>query len=320
MDVLSWLLGGALLACTEPADPDSGGLDSGLPVDSHLRPGDSAIEDTGIDLPECGSAWVDVDVGTPDCGVREGGCVECWSRDSDVREFVDNVPPARFREVSAKDYWDTSWGGGLICGIGRSGTTHCWGGDVPIPGALATLSIGDATTCAIRVDRSLVCVDRYVDGVDLPGPFWAVDTAPNETGWCAAPADGGILCDDGYVDGVEGRFIQLSNDGHGNGCGLRADGTAACWSLGSVSRDLESKGTIAAVANLTHSAVVLTTDGRLEATALTGDVPGLPTAVFSAIDDNGHAMCAVRADGSDIECFDYLGRSLPGPDDDTPTW
>ena len=282
--------------------------------------GDSIPDETGLNLPDCGSGWVDVDAGFPACGIREGGCVECWSNDPRAEYLVDGVPNARFTEVSVQDEWDPSWESGVICGIGVAGLTHCWGGEVPIEGELRSISVGELTTCAILKGRSLICVGRYVEAVEISGTVLAVDTAPLEGGWCAAPTDGGIQCDDGYVAGVRGRFTQISNDGHGRGCGVRDDGSAACWNPAFGTRELESKGTIAAVAHLVQSAVVLRTDGRLEAIPLTGDGPDLPQGAFRAIDDRGTAMCAVRADGSDIECFDYQGRSLPGPDDDTPTW
>lgn len=300
-------------ASTNPADPSEESVDSVARTDS------APLDETGIDLPDCGSAWVDVDIGAaPTCGIREGGCVECWSEEPFAQDLIDAVPNARFAEISVRDYWDTSWGGGLICGIGLEGRTFCWPEyppDPPITGEFTTIRLGDATSCGITSDGRLVCDDRSSGAFEKSGPFMAVDVSPNEDGWCAAPTAGGLVCEDGAVDGLDGAFVQISYGGSREGCALRDDGVAVCWSprTGPVEIEAADGLDVLAVAYLSQSIVLLRSDGTLEGVAWKGDIPDLPSGLFAAIDDCGVGMCAVELEGADIHCFARNGIPLPGP-------
>ena len=113
----------------------------------------------------------------------------------------------------------------------------CWGGnsdgqaDAP-EGKFTAVSPGDAHSCGIRTDWTVVCWGGRRDGqVDAPeGKFRAVSAGNGYS--CGVRSDGTAVCWGenwwGRADAPWGKFIAVSA-GETHSCGVRSDGTVACW-------------------------------------------------------------------------------------------
>ena len=98
-------------------------------------------------------------------------------------------------------------------------------------GQFVGVSARTAYTCGERLDGAVVC--WQLDGSeipDLPGGL-VHDLAPELLTWCMVGDDGSIQCEAVWPDQApppEGRFSTIVA-GMIHFCGLRTDGTVACW-------------------------------------------------------------------------------------------
>ena len=297
----------------------------------------------------------------------EGGLVyldiECCSYTVDDPTFthvavraVNNVGvgPWSERMHLGPGYLDVTVGYDFACGLRTNGTVKCWGSydtggdgysvlseeiDIGTPdGSYSDLS-ADGYPCrlhALRSDGTIECWiwgERHYlvvpdgdvpegsdqgyfvvsDGSDVPeggdvvpeGVFKSVD------GKCGIRADGTLACwgDPTVVsDAPQGTFESVSAAGYA-ACAIRADGTLACW--GEPSSPVVSdapQGTFESVSATGYAACAIRADGAL---ACWGEpsspvVSDAPQGTFESVSATGYAACAIRADGT-LACWGRKG-------------
>lgn len=293
-----------LVACS------SGGPSS---VDSPQPSGDS--DQPSVTDSECTGPWTQVAAGPGlHCGLRDTGCVTCWTLDDAFAALVAEVPSGHFSDVDVADYWDPSWEQGTICAAAAEADVTCWGQDALITGRFEQVDLGYAGQCGIS-STGVHCVDRYGGASDLPGRFATVSVAPFESDWCALDLDGALHCSS-YDPPVDGPFVELTHFDRRSGCALRADSTVACWE-GATATELEIPaldGAVVQIAVPGTFVVLLDEFGALSAVPLAEEPPDLPSGLFSAIDAGVTETCVVTDGGSGVLCFDRDGTIHHAPD------
>jgi len=137
------------------------------------------------------------------CGLRVEGTIDCWG----INHQGQATPPdGTFTAVSA--------GGGHSCGLRTTGVTTCWGsdddGEATAPdGTFIEVSAGGFHSCGLRTDGTLEC--------------WGADDQLARTS-----TDEIVRVRDGRSSPPDGEFVAISAGGE-HSCGLRRDGTVACW-------------------------------------------------------------------------------------------
>ena len=182
------------------------------------------------------------------CGLRTDGTVACWGdRDGSWRNrgWVWVEPPGgRFTAVAST--------GDRVCGVRDDGSIECWGFNLwwpwaalPPEGRVAAIDTGGFTySCALGVDGTIQCWGRPVGGSGLVPPagrFSAVATGRSRNEYASYysgyPTSCAIRAGDGTVDcwgsplagSPGGQFSAISSGLYRLFCGLRTDGTVACW-------------------------------------------------------------------------------------------
>ena len=267
------------------------------------------------------------------CGLRTDGTLACWG---DREEDWVDPPQGRFTAI------DT---GLRSCGVRADGTIECWGANpwwpwlAHPPGEqfVALDTGGSSFSCGIRSDGTIRCWGT-VQGVEAPGGrFTAVATGPSR----AYPASVtelatacGIRSDDGTLDcwgnpfagSPDGQFTAISA-GRGGLCGLRTDGTVACWRGNrpdgpdrtdrTYRTDVPQGRFLTVAAGYPMSCGIRADDGTV---VCWGDgEPGWtepPEGRYSALDSFGShsesGFCGVRADRT-INCWGDIRDELADP-------
>ena len=182
-----------------------------------------------------------VDTGQRSCGVRDDGTIECWGNNP-WWPWRTHPPDGQFAAV------DTG-GFNYSCALGIGGAIGCWGG-LYSSGGLVTpasrftaVATGRATnqypsspshyptSCAIRADdRTVDCWGTYLAG-SPGGQFKAIDGGLYGR-YCGIRTDGTVACwrwnRTDRTDVPEGRFRAVAA-GVTMSCGIRVDATVACW-------------------------------------------------------------------------------------------
>ena len=232
------------------------------------------------------------------CGLRTDGTTVCWGSNQGGKA----TPPSgeKFKHISS--------GTNSSCGIRENGVAVCWGGaygtSQELPGGpFASISVGESYTCAHREDGGTDCWggDGFTVCKGMPGGFFGCHEpfgsefipplppagqrftsfsteAPN----CGLRADGSAVCWTHYDSGLvpepeEERFTSISASEH-HACALRPDGTAACWG-----RDRYGEASPPSGENLTAP------PGVSIPTGLVAISSGF--AQTCALDDDGNAYC-----------------------------
>jgi hypothetical protein len=187
------------------------------------------------------------------CALNLDHTIGCWLEHAGYPAWRTMPPSGEFAQIAA--------GGGGLYAIATDGSLAGWRGEPPPSGRFRKVTGG---TCAIRDDGTIACWGtRDLDPHPPAGTFVDIATAGPQAA-CAITTDGTIACwgypqvtpsppagtftrisggcecairaDSGSVTcfGLHaatppiGRFAELSGDS-GNTCGLREDGTLACW-------------------------------------------------------------------------------------------
>lgn len=123
------------------------------------------------------------------------------------------------------------------CALDLEGRPRCWGQKIAFPEEDRYLALvaGYGSWCALRVDRSLVCVGGGDASSGFPpaGPFESIAMSENSDYACALRPDGTLACwgEDVLVDygpPPTGVFKSVSV-GNRNACALPEDGIPVCW-------------------------------------------------------------------------------------------
>ena len=136
------------------------------------------------------------------------------------------VPEDAFRTIAV--------GGDKSCGLLADGSVKCWGGSNwwHPKGAFNTIAIGpEGVFCGLRAYCSLECEGKFADDSDPPtGPFRALSVGESQA--CGLRADGTLACwgvnFPPPIDPPPGLYSSVSA-GLGYSCGVRVNRTVVCW-------------------------------------------------------------------------------------------
>ena len=166
------------------------------------------------------------------CALNEGA-LTCWgSGFTDGAEAVQEVPP--LSSIQA--------GLAFTCGLTPSADMACWYLEsrelVINPGPFIDTGIGLHHACAIRVDRTAFCVQKYQDHSrrSQPPPTKFVQISGGWRHACGITEASDIECwgsgapsaQGERLNAPKGKFTAISI-GWRNSCALNPDGYATCW-------------------------------------------------------------------------------------------
>jgi hypothetical protein len=216
------------------------------PAPSVLSP---AAEGTFVDL-----------TGSPDgrlCGRTAKGEARCWGPPGPGAECFARPLPGPFDELAMST--------GMTCGRRADGTVACWGASADEQGQTAcfawdtgrpagfdyamlrpldptvryrALAMSDDSICGLTTDDRLVCNGYLQLSASVPG---ARAVAAGDFHACVLGGDGAIRCVGPHVDLVIPEFSMAPLQAPPTGamkelhmaslvhCGVKADGTLACW-------------------------------------------------------------------------------------------
>ena len=176
--------------------------------------------------------WMSSSPSIHECGLRPDGRLECWGFRDPIRA-ADGVEPL----VSAAmfDYE-------VMCGVRAEGSLACWHSDDRSASVGELVDLDEWTAEPARDDAAGGGVDRPLSS---GGPFSQVYSVSRSL--CALSVAGEVSCwwsarlgedppegrfvdvpEGSFVDVPEGRFVDVAV-GVRHGCGIREDGTVACW-------------------------------------------------------------------------------------------
>ncbi len=213
------------------------------------------------------------------CGLRPGGSVDCWYLLE--RAWWHHGPEGVFVAVSAA--------AGHACGVRPDGSLECWsprwppGMGAPRANAPVAVSSGDGATVAGVRGRGVPGGLSWVLG-DLPaGPFVALDAGWDDV--CGVRADGSVACWGGA--------------GSGRVCQVGAAGEVSCGELAVV----EHEGVFEEVTVGFGYGCGLRPSGEAACwQASDGDPPPGP---FEALDAGWRKACGLRAGGAEVVCWGF---------------
>jgi alpha-tubulin suppressor-like RCC1 family protein len=194
-------------------------------------------------LPAEAKSWTRVAAGQlHTCGVRTGGSVTCWGRNTDGQIGAGTIGEAKLAPavVGASGFSDNIAGGvNHTCAIKTDKTLWCWGknannqlGDNTTTDRLtptqigadadwALVSLGNLSSCALKTDGSLWCW-----GLNSSGQLGLGDYAQRKV---PTPVPGGAVWAE-----IRMGFVHT--------CGRRKDGTLWCWGSGELGQNANGDG------------------------------------------------------------------------------
>jgi hypothetical protein len=223
-------------------------------------------------------------------------------------------------------------GSDLLCGIRSDDSLDCWGRDAISvadhpDGPFIGVSAARRAACAIRADGTLQCWGRWYSDVAHDsqvvapeGMYGKVDLAEEQG--CAIGIDGRVTCF-GYFDQsgsrvgvvpIDGAFADVAaiHDDFG-GCGIRTDGTVACWgddTWGQASPP-EGRFTDIAAGRMTVCAIGIDSHISCWGRGLYGAADP-PAGHYSALAIGGDTGCAISTIDESLDCW---GADLGRPPD-----
>jgi len=258
------------------------------------------------------------------CAVKTDGAVACWGRN----DYGQATPPAgTFTQVSA--------GGLHTCGVKTDGTIVCWGwniyGQTTAPaGTFSEVSAGLWHTCGVKTDGTVACAvmescditcgrplrekNDFGQAIPPSGTFTQISAGSLHT--CGVKTDGTLACwgknDSGESTPPVGAFTEVSA-GSQHTCGLKTNGTIACWGDNSLGKTPTARFVEISV-GVDH-ACGLKASGAVECWGNNNNGQATaPTGTFSEVSVGAFHSCGVKTNGT-IACWgsnDY-GQSAPTP-------
>jgi len=196
---------------------------------------DGTIACWGYDAPTPPlGAFTSVSVGASSaCAVRTDGSMACWG---DSTYLKSAAPGGPFTSVSVD--------GDFACALKIDGTVACWGAPSPTEtpvGTFISFSVGFPMMCGVkRSDGTLACFVRGSTGCTQDGIRDCVDSTPPGGTFtsvsagayfaCGVRTDGTLACWGMATSSVlpEGTYTSVSVGNDDGLCGVRTDGTLAC--------------------------------------------------------------------------------------------
>jgi len=196
-------------------------------------------------FPPPGGTFTFVSVGANDaCAVETDGTVVCWG---DGPHHSNPIPPSGGTFTSVSQGLEPA--SSLVCAMKTDGTLACTGGgNTAAPdGTFTSYSMGWPMACGVRPDGTVACFS-----LGDPTSSWCVEFEGASAG-CVFPFPGGT-----YTSVSAGGAIA---------CGVKTEGTIACWGL--------------------------------------VDSSGVPAGTFTSVSVGGDGgVCAIRTNGS-VVCWYY---------------
>ena len=167
-------------------------------------------------------------------------------------------------------------------------------------GKFASVSAGSDHNCGLRVDGSVACWGNNKFAQAPPPSEKATATeAPRATGEISATAGVGVVGDAGGRV-TKGKFASVSA-GYDHNCGLRVDGSVACWGNNEFGQATPPEGEFVSVsAGYTYNCGVRV-DGSVACWGGNdfGEITP-PEGEFASVSSGRGHICGLRADGSVI--------------------
>ena len=182
------------------------------------------------------------------------------------------------------------WGSNKDPGGGRAGQA------TPPEGAFVSVSAGWRHTCGVRTDEEVVC--------------WGYDRFGQAGGEPAAITEAGqTITNLGEPESVVktgGEFTSVSA-GRTHTCGVRANGSVACWGTNEVGRSEPPEGQFTSVSAGSSATCGVRTDG---AVACWGGLRPPPEGEFISVSAGDSYACGLKADGT-VACWTRSGFIPP---------
>ena len=252
------------------------------------------------------------------CGLRIDGTITCWG----VGNLIEEVPNGKFLALDVKT--DSA------CALGVSGSINCWGkGFSPVAhppsGEFKSVSLdpNNNYACGIRIDGTITCWGRVSSVSCTTSGIEPLLSAENDIRPGYPLYNYYDLCKSELFQPPDGQFKTISVAPQ-HSCGLRTDGTVACW--GSNEDDLVCEFSDSTYLCATSfGSRVYAPEGQFNAISTSPNTPyiscGLrssgsivcwgsdryisrqPIGRFKTLSVSGTHVCGVRTDGT-IKCQD----------------
>lgn len=223
-------------------------------------------------------------------------------------------------------------GSDVFCGILADATLECWGrSGISVAqhpeGAFRGVSAARRAACGLRDDHSMECWGRWYSDVDHQsqvvapaGTYSKVDLAEDQA--CAIATEGHVTCFGRFeetstlpgVRTIDGTFTDVAaiHDDFG-GCGIRSDGSIACWGDDTWGQATPPAGTFTDIAAGRMTLCAIHSSGELECwgRGLYGAAEA-PEGRYTALAIGGDTGCAISAHDGELTCW---GADLGEPPD-----
>ncbi len=188
-------------------------------------PGERGRWGSSLDYPDGDFRKVSVD-GFNACGVRSDGRLACWGQPDDG---LNDPPEGRFSDVAM--------GRSHACALRVEGTVVCWGANVAgstdaPPGKFVSVVAG-GSSCAMSAEGVVRCWGSSGQAYTGFNGRRARAVAAGDSSTCIINEQKELECKGDQVSTPplpRGPFEQIDL-GDYHGCGVRTDGTVACWGL-----------------------------------------------------------------------------------------
>jgi hypothetical protein len=251
---------------------------------------------------------------------RSDGSTEPLELDAEQPTYRESTE--RFSQIVA--------GSSNTCGVTTDGRVRCWGsvgdcrdledecstqrGRVPkgIDQTAKLLSVWPGYSCAINAGDSIDCWGFYRVPAHIEGAFSALSIP-----YAIRMPGGAILCWDNAPSPPDGSFVSVSGDRYY--CGLRSDGTLACWGYSGSDGlvDQPPSGTFTQLAVTDSFGCAVGTDSQAvcwgRGTKSWESEPHFtpfPGGTFAQIAAHFYQVCGVRPDGA-LACWGELFGFTP---------
>jgi len=243
----------------------------------------------------CGDGIVGITAGGSFTIVYEAdGTLNWWG----IQNYEEPPEGVLFAQVNA--------GKSHACGVDKGNNLYCWGiqdggnwdyGQVslaPAEGKFIHAAAGYNHSCAVREDGMALC--------------WGIGSEDNLTP-DQEPYEKGQV----KLTPTEGEFQQIGA-GHGHSCGLKTDGTLACWGNNNAISNMPTGSDFVSLAVGFHHNCAIDSQGAMTCWGWTafGLVEDTPDGTFKSVACGYGHTCAVRTSG-EVVCWGVPDKAEGAP-------